>query len=160
MGFSRQEYWSGLSFPSPVDYILSDLSTMTRLSWVASRAWLSFTELGKSVVLVWLDWLVLCEYGFSVSALWSVRIYPLGLREGPVFDEPIAICLLNKTGVLLAITEEMALFKYTESVFYRWNICHSFDLAISAFLKIAAQISMNTSGCIVSLIYFISQILI
>ena len=32
MGFSRQEYWSGLPFPSPVDHILSDLSTMTRLT--------------------------------------------------------------------------------------------------------------------------------
>ena len=29
IGFSRQEYWSGLPFPSPVDHILSDLSTMT-----------------------------------------------------------------------------------------------------------------------------------
>ena len=28
MGFSRQEYWSGLPFPSPVDHILSDLSPM------------------------------------------------------------------------------------------------------------------------------------
>ena len=31
MGFSRQEYWSGLPFPSPVDHILSELSTMTHL---------------------------------------------------------------------------------------------------------------------------------
>ena len=32
MGFSRQEYWSGLPFPSPVAHIVSDLSTMpTRL---------------------------------------------------------------------------------------------------------------------------------
>ena len=30
MGFSWQEYWSGLPFPSPVDHILSELSTMTR----------------------------------------------------------------------------------------------------------------------------------
>ena len=37
MGFSRQEYWSGLLFPSPVDHILSDLSTMTRPSWVAPQ---------------------------------------------------------------------------------------------------------------------------
>ena len=66
MGFSRQEYWSGLPFPSP----LSDLSTMTHPSWVAPRVWLSFTELDKAVVLVWLDWLVFCEYGFSVYALW------------------------------------------------------------------------------------------
>ena len=29
LGFSRQEYWSGLPFPSPGDHILSDLSTMT-----------------------------------------------------------------------------------------------------------------------------------
>ena len=35
MGFSRQEYWSGLPFPSPVDHIVSDLSTMTHPSWVA-----------------------------------------------------------------------------------------------------------------------------
>ena len=34
MGFSRQEYWSGLPFPSPVDHILSELSTITHPSWV------------------------------------------------------------------------------------------------------------------------------
>ena len=34
----------------------------------------SFIELDKAVVLVWLDWLVFCDYGFSVSALWC----PLG----------------------------------------------------------------------------------
>ena len=37
---------------SPVDHILSDLSTMTSPSWVAPRAWLSFIELDKAVVLV------------------------------------------------------------------------------------------------------------
>ena len=62
--FIDPEYWRGLPFPSPVDHILSDLSTMTRLSWVAPRARLSFIELDKAVVLVWLDWLVFCEYGF------------------------------------------------------------------------------------------------
>ena len=66
MGFSRQEYWSGLPFPSPVDHILSDLSTMTRPSSVAPQAWLSFIELDKAVVLVWLDWLVFCGYRVSV----------------------------------------------------------------------------------------------
>ena len=70
MGFSRQEYWSGLPFPSPVDHILSDLSTTIRWSWVAPQAWLSFFELDKAVVLVWLDWLIFCDYGFGVSALW------------------------------------------------------------------------------------------
>ena len=81
MGFSRQEYWSGLPFPSLVDHILSDLSTMTRPSWAAPRAWLSFIELDKDVVLVWLDWLVFCEYGFSVSALWCPLAIPTLLLE-------------------------------------------------------------------------------
>ena len=42
IGFSRQEYWSGLPFPSAVGHILSDLSTMTRLSWVAPRGLAQF----------------------------------------------------------------------------------------------------------------------
>ena len=35
MGFSRQECWSSLPFPSSADHILSELSTMTHLSWLA-----------------------------------------------------------------------------------------------------------------------------
>ena len=64
MGFSRQEHWSGLSFPSPVDHILSDLSPWPAHLGSPHRAWLSFTELDKAVVLVWLNWLVFCDYGF------------------------------------------------------------------------------------------------
>ena len=52
MEFSRQEYLNELPFPSPVDYILSDLSTMTHPSWVALRARVSFIELDKAAVLV------------------------------------------------------------------------------------------------------------
>ena len=52
MGFSKQEYWSGLSFPSPVDHTLSDLSTMTHPSRWPHMAWLSFIELDKAVVYV------------------------------------------------------------------------------------------------------------
>ena len=51
MGFSRQEYCSGLPFPSLMDHILSVLSTMTRPSWVALHGMAhSFTELDKAVV--------------------------------------------------------------------------------------------------------------
>jgi len=35
MGFSKQEYWSGLPFPPPVDHVLSELFTMTCPSWMA-----------------------------------------------------------------------------------------------------------------------------
>ena len=51
LGFSRQEYWSSLPFPSPVDHILSELSTMTHLSWVALHEMAHcFIELDKAVV--------------------------------------------------------------------------------------------------------------
>ena len=55
MGFSGQEYWCGLPFPSPVDHVLSELSTMTCLSWVAGlpslyRARLIVSLLDKTVV--------------------------------------------------------------------------------------------------------------
>ena len=51
MGFSRQEYWSSLPFPSPVGHVLSELSTMTHPSWVILHGMaLSFIELDKTVV--------------------------------------------------------------------------------------------------------------
>ena len=53
MGFSRQEYWSGLPFHSLVDHILSEHSTMTHLSWVALQGMAhSFIELDKAVYIV------------------------------------------------------------------------------------------------------------
>ena len=51
MEFSRQEHWSGLPFPSPVDHILSELFTMTHLSWVVLHSMVhSFIEIDKAVV--------------------------------------------------------------------------------------------------------------
>ena len=37
---------------------------------------LSFIELDKAVVLVWLDWLIFCDYCVSVSALWCPLATP------------------------------------------------------------------------------------
>ena len=67
MGFSRQEYWSYLPFPSPENHILSEFSTMTHLSWVALPGMAhSFIELDEAVVhvislvsLLWL-WFSFC----------------------------------------------------------------------------------------------------
>ena len=51
MGFSEQDYWSGLLFPSPVDHILSELSTMTRPYWMALHIMAhSFIELDEAMV--------------------------------------------------------------------------------------------------------------
>ena len=51
MGFWRQEYWSGLPFPLLVELILSGLSTMTHLSWVALHSMTHhFIELYKAAI--------------------------------------------------------------------------------------------------------------
>ena len=53
MGLSRQEYLSGLSFPSPVGHILPELSTMTCPSWVALHGMShSFLKFHKAVIQV------------------------------------------------------------------------------------------------------------
>ena len=62
MGLSGQEHWGGLPFTSPVDHVLSELSTMIRLSWVALYGMAqSFIELDKAVVhvmsLIHFQWL-------------------------------------------------------------------------------------------------------
>ena len=62
MGFSRQEYWSVWPLPSPVDYILSELSTMTHLSWVA---WLIVSLSWTKLWSMWSEWLVFCDCGFQ-----------------------------------------------------------------------------------------------
>ena len=50
MGLSWQEYWSGLSFPLPVDHILPELSTMICPSRVALHGMAhSFIELCKAL---------------------------------------------------------------------------------------------------------------
>ena len=51
MQFSRQEYWSGLPFPSLEKHVFSELSTMTHPSWVALLSMAhSFIVLDKTVV--------------------------------------------------------------------------------------------------------------
>ena len=73
MGFSRQEYWSGLPFPSPVDPVLSELSAVTRLSQVALQAMAhSFAEWDEAVAHV--------VRGAGFLWLWSLN--------GSVFSSP------------------------------------------------------------------------
>ena len=102
MGFSRQDYWSGLPFPSPVDHILSDLSTMTSLSWVALHAWLSFIELDQAVIhdvvhvirlvsFLWLWFQSVCPLMPSLSA-YRLTGLSLTLDMGYVFTATPAKC--------------------------------------------------------------------
>ena len=64
MGFSREEYWSGLTFPSLVGHVLLELSTVTHPSWVAlHNVAHSFIELDKVVVHV-IRLVSFCDCGF------------------------------------------------------------------------------------------------
>ena len=57
--WGSQVYWSGLLFPPSVDHILSELCTMTHLSWTALHGMAySFSELHKALCH---DKTVICE---------------------------------------------------------------------------------------------------
>ena len=69
MGFSRQEFWSGLhSLLQWATFCPTCPPWPIHLGW-PHMAWLSFIALDKAVVL-WSDWLVVCDCSFSLSALW------------------------------------------------------------------------------------------
>ena len=103
MGFSRQEYWSDLPFPSPVDHILSELSTMTHSSWVALYGMAhSFTELDKAMVHVirlvsflWL-WFSVCLPSMEKDKRLMETSWWERLTEGETgscFEEPCSVNL-------------------------------------------------------------------
>ena len=72
--FCSWQYLSGLPFPSPVDHILSELSTMTRPSWVALHSMAhSFIELDKAVVHV-ISLISFLIVVFILTALWWRRM--------------------------------------------------------------------------------------
>ena len=77
MGFSRQEYWRGLPFLSPVDHVLSELSTMTHPFWVALQvmafSYCSWGSQGKNTEVVchfFLQWTTFCQN----SPPWPVHL--------------------------------------------------------------------------------------
>ena len=90
MGLSRQEYWSGLPFTSPVDHIFSELSTITSLSWVALDGMAySFIELDKAAVHVirlasflwlWFSFMPLEQRLHGAGA--TLRRYPTSKGKG------------------------------------------------------------------------------
>ena len=94
MGFSRQEYWNGLPFPSPVDHVLSELSTMTRLSWVALHGMAyGFIELDKAVVHV--------ISLISFLWLWFSFFLPLRDKDKRLMEVSSWERLLGKLGLVL-----------------------------------------------------------
>ena len=87
MGFSRQEFWSDLPFPSPVDHILSELSTMCHLSWVPLQGMAhSFIEIDKAVVhvisLVSFLWLWFSSVGPLMDKVKKINKLPDGRDWG------------------------------------------------------------------------------
>ena len=75
MGFSKQECWSGLPFPSPVDHVLSELSTMTHLStWLSYMAQLTISLTYTRLWSILSTWLVFIHCGFL--CLWEIKTFP------------------------------------------------------------------------------------
>ena len=87
------------------------------LGW-PHRSWLSFIESDKAMVLVWLDWLVFCDYGFSVSALWCPLATPTvlfgfllpwtwGISSRLLQQSTAALLTLNKGYLLSTVPPDL-----------------------------------------------------
>ena len=63
MGFSRQEYWRGLPFLSPVDHVLAEFSTVTCLGWPCMGKVITSLSY-KRPWFMWSFWLPFCDCGF------------------------------------------------------------------------------------------------
>ena len=85
---------------------------VTHSSWVAPGAWLSFIELDKAVFLMWLDWLVSYEYGFSVSALWCPLVTPTNLLGVSYLRHGVSLhgCSSKVQPLLLTLVEGYLLY--------------------------------------------------
>ena len=91
MGFSRQEYWSGLPFPSPVDHILSNLSMLTCSSWVAPQGIALFHWIrqgwGPSVIkltsFLWIWFQCVCHLAKSTILLGFLLPWMRGISSLP-----------------------------------------------------------------------------
>ena len=78
MGFSRQEYWSGLPCSSPVHHVLSELSTSGEITPEKIKGW----SQSKSSTQLWM-WLVMEVKSDAVknNKTWSVRSTNQGKLE-------------------------------------------------------------------------------
>ena len=69
MWLSRQEYWSGLPFPSPGDHILSELFTWPIHSGWTYMKWLIVSSRQTMLWSMWSVWLIFCDCGFHSVCL-------------------------------------------------------------------------------------------
>ena len=113
MGFSRQEYWSGLhSLLQWTTFCETSPPWPCHLGWLHT-AWHSSFELDR-LWSMWLDWLVVCDCGFNVSALWCPLSAPtillgvlLPLRANGIPVELFQILEDDAVKVLPSVCQQM-----------------------------------------------------
>ena len=98
MGFLRQEYCSGLPFPSLSEPCLSELSTMTYPSWVALHSMAhSFIELDKTVVHM------VTLISFEVSS--NVVVVKMWSRDFCFWDHGVEVLIYFPLFLLVSTTK-------------------------------------------------------
>ena len=120
IGFSRQECWSDLPFPSPVDHILSEFCTMTRLSCVVLQSMgHSFIELDKAVdhvirlvSFLWLWWIL------SHFLPWLGAFYRTNYTASHILSTQMSSSYQLKVWVYLLIYAPIIIHHNSNNVWY------------------------------------------
>ena len=89
MGFSRQEYWSGLPFPSPVDHILSDLTRdqIANTHWIMEKT----REFQKNIYFCFIDYAKAFDC-VDHNKLWEI-LKEMGIPDHLTWPASWEICM-------------------------------------------------------------------
>ena len=115
MGFSRQEYWSGLPFPSPVDHILSELrlTSVAHVYWyVSAISSVSSVQSLSRVQLFAIPWIAAHQASLSIiNSRSSLRLTSI---ESVMPSSHLILCRLFLL-LPLNLSQHQSLFQWVNS---------------------------------------------
>ena len=156
MGFPRQEYWSGLPFPPPVDLAYPGIKPMSPGSPALAGGFFQTETPGKLIITlqfssvqslshVWLfvtPWTAACQASLSISNIWS-WLKLMSIESVMPANHLILCCSLL---LLLSIFPSITVFSNEPVLFIRWPKYWSFSFSISPSNEYSGLISFRMDG--------------
>ena len=123
VGFSQQEYWSGLPFPLPVDHALSELSTMTRPFQVAlhgmAHSFIELCKLSSQGCDLWRGVLMYLGFIYPFTSWWSSELFSVWWYYACNYQNHLGFCVF----VLIILGQiYMIITRYYSKIFSKASV--------------------------------------
>ena len=109
MGFSRQEDWTGLPFPSPLNHVFSEFSIMTHPSWVVPQiclGWQGSLKRNRAALIINKRvWNAVLGYNLKNDRMISVHFKgkPFNITIIQVYVPTIILAIINNAAMNILI---------------------------------------------------------